>query len=126
MVLLLILQKEVWWEFKAWDIDTIGTPLASFCYAGNQTFYCVFPIKKFHNNLLPESIVSLPGSTGLGESMEYTLKVKQLHSGLRAECWGQTGDAYSQVQVEANAPSVKTKEEAVPVLLVVEAELTDY
>lgn len=57
-----------------------------------------------------------------GDSMEYTLKVNQLQSGLRAERWGQTGDAWSQVHAEANTPSVKPKEEAVPVLLVVGAE----
>lgn len=79
-----------------------------------------------HKVILAADAVSLPGSTGLGENMEYTLKVKQLWSGLREERWGQTGEAYLQVHSEANAPSVKTKEEAVPVLLMVGTELTDY
>lgn len=55
--------------------------------------------------------------------MKYTLKVNQLQSGLGAERWGQTGDAWSQVETESNTPSVKTKEEAIPVLLVVGAEI---
>lgn len=55
--------------------------------------------------------------------MKYTLKMNQLQSGLGAERWGQTGDAWSQVKAEANTPSARTKEEAIPVLLVVEAEI---
>lgn len=55
--------------------------------------------------------------------MKYTLKVNQLQSGLGAERWGQTGNAWSQVETESNTPSVKTKEEAIPVLLVVGAEI---